>query len=107
MRIDDAGAVTQLPDTLNDVKFSSTGWTPDDKARARRALIGQPKPMLCRQHTRARTRLLFSVRLWAPRLSSSGRAAWRAPGGTRTAPGCRRGLRQRARPAGRPAGSRR
>jgi len=46
MRIDDAGAVTQLPDTLNDVKFSSTGWTPDDKARARRALIGQPKPML-------------------------------------------------------------
>jgi len=58
MRVDSAGAVTQLPDTLNDVKFSSTGWTPDDKARTCRALTGQA--CACApQCARARARLLF------------------------------------------------
>jgi len=57
MRVDSAGAVTQLPDTLNDVKFSSTGWTPDDKARTCRALTGQACACAL-QCARARARLL-------------------------------------------------
>ena len=31
MRINATGAPDALPDTLVNVKFSSTGWTPDDK----------------------------------------------------------------------------
>lgn len=39
MRINNAtGAAEALPDVLSDVKFSSTGWTPDDKACVPRRL---------------------------------------------------------------------
>ena len=33
MRINATGGPEALPDTLVNVKFSSTGWTPDDKVR--------------------------------------------------------------------------
>ena len=41
MRINATGGPEALPDTLVNVKFSSTGWTPDDKVRAQATVLLQ------------------------------------------------------------------
>ena len=46
MRINATGGPEALPDTLVNVKFSSTGWTPDDKVCAQ-AIAFFAAPPLC------------------------------------------------------------
>lgn len=46
MRINATGAPEALPDTLVNVKFSSTAWTPDDKVCAQAAALLAAPPHL-------------------------------------------------------------